>query len=153
MVHAPALISLAAVNRRKQKKLTKRLVGAAMLGRTASVGSLLRSGLDPEIPDTDGTTALYVASVHGATDTVRLLLRAGARPDTESRGPTDGTPLCGAAAWGHAATVRELLAHGADPNLREDDGTGGSPLRWARQGACGPHPETEAALVAAGAVE
>ncbi|MFJ2771973.1 ankyrin repeat domain-containing protein [Streptomyces sp. NPDC087300] len=139
---------------RKRKKLTNRLVCAAMLGDTATVRSLLRSGrLDPELPDADGTTALYAASVHGAASTVRVLLRAGARPDTESRGLTDGTPLCGAAAWGHTATVRELLAHGADPDLREDDGTGMSPLRWARQGASGPHPETVAALVAAGAVE
>lgn len=136
-----------------RKKLTNRLVFAAMLGETATVRELLRSGrLDPELPDACGTTALYAASVHGAADTVRVLLRAGARPDTESTGLTDGTPLCGAAAWGHADTVRELLAHGADPNLREDHGTGSTPLRWARQGASGPHPETEAVLVAAGAV-
>ncbi|MEU7582255.1 ankyrin repeat domain-containing protein [Streptomyces sp. NPDC041068] len=139
------------MNRRRQKKLTARLVFAASLGRTADVRSLLRSGLDPELPDADGTTALYAASVHGAADTVRVLLRAGALPDTESRGPTGGTPLCGAAAWGHLDTVRELLAHGADPNLREDGGSGGSPLRWARQGGLGPHTETEAALLAAGA--
>ncbi|MGW2228368.1 ankyrin repeat domain-containing protein [Streptomyces formicae] len=142
------------MTRRMRKKLTNRLVFAAMLGDTGVVRSLLRSGrLDPELPDAWGTTALYAASVHGASDTARVLLRAGARPDTESTGPTDGTPLCGAAAWGHADTVRELLAHGADPNLREDHGTGSTPLRWARQGASGPHPETEAVLVAAGAVE
>ncbi|MFK4065971.1 ankyrin repeat domain-containing protein [Streptomyces sp. NPDC029674] len=141
------------MKRRRQKKLTRELVYAASLGVTREVRTLLNRGADPELPDADGTTPLYAASVHGAADTVRVLLRAGARPDTESRGLTDGTPLCGAAAWGHVDTVRELLAHGADPNLREDDGTGGSPLRWARQGASGPHPETEAVLVAAGATE
>ncbi len=139
------------VNRRRQKKLTRRLVFAASLGRTAAVRTVLRSGLDPELPDADGTTALYAASVHGAADTVRVLLRAGALPDTESRFVTEGTPLCGAAAWGHVDTVRELLAHGADPNLREDLGMGNSPLWWARNGAPGPHRETEAALLAAGA--
>ncbi len=46
--------------------------------------------------------------------------------------------------------MRALLAHGADPNLPEDHGTGWTPLRWARNG---PHPETEAALIAAGANE
>ncbi|MFI7318794.1 ankyrin repeat domain-containing protein [Streptomyces venezuelae] len=141
------------MNRRKQKKLTRRLVWAAAVGDTHTVRTVLRTGIDPELPEADGTTALYAASVHGAASTVRALLRAGALPDTESRGLTDGTPLCGAAAWGHVATVRELLAHGADPNLREDLGTGRAPLRWARDGAGGPHPETEAVLVAAGAVE
>ncbi|MEV0259094.1 ankyrin repeat domain-containing protein [Streptomyces sp. NPDC050732] len=141
------------MKRRRQKKLTRELVFAASLGATAKVRSLLRAGADPELPDADGTTPLNAASVHGAAGTVRVLLRAGARPDTESRGLTDGTPLCGAAAWGHVDTVRELLAHGADPNLREDDGTGSAPLRWARQGASGPHPETVAALLAAGATE
>ncbi|MEU8957462.1 ankyrin repeat domain-containing protein [Streptomyces sp. NPDC048518] len=140
------------MNRRKQKKLTRRLVWAAAVGDTYTVRRVLRTGVDPELPDADGTTALYAASVHGAASTVRALLRAGARPDTESTGLTDGTPLCGAAAWGHLAAVRELLAHGADPNLREDHGTGSTPLRWARQGAGGPYPETEAVLVAAGAV-
>ncbi|MFD4631259.1 ankyrin repeat domain-containing protein [Streptomyces sp. NPDC058284] len=141
------------MNRRKQKKLTHRLVWAAAVGDTWTVRRVLRSGIDPELPVRDGTTALYAASVHGAASTVRALLRAGARPDTESGGITDGTPLCGAAAWGHVATVRELLAHGADPNVREDHGTGSTPLWWARNGASGPHPETEAALIAAGAVE
>ncbi|MEU5685454.1 ankyrin repeat domain-containing protein [Streptomyces venezuelae] len=142
------------MNRRRRKKLTPRLVFAASQGETATVRSLLRSGLlHPELPDADGTTALYAASVHGAADTVRVLLRAGALPDTESLGVTEGTPLCAAAAWGHVDTVRELLAHGADPNLREDLGTGRTPLRWARDGAGGPHPETEAALLAAGATE
>ncbi|MFF1378655.1 ankyrin repeat domain-containing protein [Streptomyces sp. NPDC058308] len=139
------------MNRRKQKKLTHRLVWAAAVGDTFTVRTVLRSGIDPELPEADGTTALYAASVHGAASTVRALLRAGARPDTESEGLTEGTPLCAAAAWGHLATVRELLAHGADPDLREDHGTGSSPLWWARNGASGPHPETEAALLAAGA--
>ncbi|MEU1128410.1 ankyrin repeat domain-containing protein [Streptomyces sp. NPDC005900] len=140
------------MNRRKQKKLTRRLVWAAAVGDTYTVRRVLRTGVDPELPDADGTTALYTASVHGAASTVRALLRAGACPDTESTGLTDGTPLCGAAAWGHLAAVRELLAYGADPNLREDHGTGSTPLHWARQGAGGPYPETEAALVAARAV-
>ncbi|MFE0178898.1 ankyrin repeat domain-containing protein [Streptomyces sp. NPDC059002] len=141
------------MNRRKQKKLTNRLVWAAAVGDTCTVRTVLRTGVDPELPEADGTTALYAASVHGAASTVRALLRAGALPNTESRGITDGTPLCGAAAWGHVATVRELLTHGADPNLREDGGAGSTPLFWARNGASGPHPETEAALVAAGATD
>ncbi len=137
-----------AVNRRQRKKRSKRLVLAAMIGDTACVDALLRAGAPAETIDAEGTTPLYAASVHGAADTVRRLLAAGASPDTESGHGTEGTPLCGAACWGHTETVRELLAHGADPNLREDHGTGRSPLDWA---AGGPHPETTALLLAAGA--
>jgi ankyrin repeat protein len=87
--------------------------------------------------------------VQGHAPIVRLLLAAGARPDTESRGPgSDGTPLCAASAWGHSAVVRELLAHCADPALREDGGQGMSPLEWAERGG---HEETARLLRAAGA--
>ncbi len=135
------------MKRRTRKRLSKQLVLAAMLGETARAETLLRSGADPEAPDSAGTTPLYSAAVHGATDIVRLLLAAGALPDTESGHGEEGTPLCAAACWGHTPTVRELLAHGADPNLREDHGTGHSPLDWALKG---PHPETVALLLRQG---
>ncbi|GAB2919918.1 ankyrin repeat domain-containing protein [Streptomyces heilongjiangensis] len=136
------------MNRRRQKKQSERLVRAASVGDTAAVDALLRAGACPATADADGTTPLYAASVHGAADTVRRLLAAGAPPDAESGHGTEGTPLCAAACWGHTDTVRELLAHGADPNLHEDHGTGRPPLYWAERG---PHPETAALLLAAGA--
>ncbi len=70
---------------------------AARIGETATVAALLRAGADPSLPDTDGTTPLYAASVRGDAEAVRLLLRAGAPPDTESGHGSEGTPLCGAA--------------------------------------------------------
>ncbi|MFH9863775.1 ankyrin repeat domain-containing protein [Streptomyces sp. NPDC017202] len=137
------------MNRRRQKRLAAELVTAALLEQGARVDALLRAGADPAAADRDGTTALYVASVHGSAGIVRRLLEAGAPPDAESAGPgSEGTPLCAAACWGHTETVRALLAHGADPGLREDRGTGRTPLEWARRG---PHPETIAVLRAAGA--
>ncbi|MFD7435411.1 ankyrin repeat domain-containing protein [Streptomyces sp. NPDC059861] len=137
------------MNRRRQKKLTARLVTAAMCGEHTDVEALLHAGADPNTADFEGTTPLYAASVHGATDVVRTLLEAGAAPDAESAGVgAEGTPLCAAACWGHTGTVRELLAHGADAGLREDGGTGLTPLEWALRG---PHPETAEALRAAGA--
>ncbi|MET7652937.1 ankyrin repeat domain-containing protein [Streptomyces sp. NPDC005486] len=137
------------MNRRRQKKLTKRLMSAAMFEEGPRVDLLLRAGADPAAADADGTTPLYAACVQGAADTARRLLAAGAPPDAESAGPgAEGTPLCAAACWGHTDTVRILLAHGADPGLREDHGTGLTPLEWA---AAGPHPETVAVLRAAGA--
>ncbi|MFF3848836.1 ankyrin repeat domain-containing protein [Streptomyces sp. NPDC002328] len=137
------------MNRRRQKKLTRRLVEAAASGDTRSVDALLRTGADPAKADTDGRTPLYAASVQGEADTARALLAAGAPPDAQSGGlGSEGTPLCAAACWGHTDTVRALLDHGADPNLREDDGTGHTPLKWA---TTGPYPETIAVLRAAGA--
>lgn len=139
------------MNRRRRKKLSRRLVSAARCGTVAEVAALLRAGADPNTADPYGTTPLYAASVHGATATVRALLRAGAAPDAESGRGEEGTPLCAAAAWGHTGTVRALLGHGADPGLREDGGAGLSPLEWATKDA-GPHPECAALLRAAGAV-
>ncbi|MFF1440403.1 ankyrin repeat domain-containing protein [Streptomyces sp. NPDC058295] len=137
------------MNRRRRKKLTKRLLSAVMFEGGPQVDRLLRAGADPSAPDIEGTTPLYAACVQGAADAARRLLEAGAPPDAESAGlGAEGTPLCAAACWGHIDAVRTLLAHGADPNLREDHGTGLTPLEWA---TAGPHPETVAALRAAGA--
>lgn len=119
------------------------------MGETARVTTLLQAGADPELADSEGTTPLYVASVNGEAEIVRLLLAAGASPDTESNGlGSEGTPLCAAACWGHTEAVHALLTHGADPNMHEDHGTGRSPLDWAIDG---PHPEAIALLTAAGA--
>lgn len=136
------------MNNRRRKKLSRRMVDAATFGRLGQVGALLQAGADPAWTDAEGTTPLYAASVQGAAPVVRLLLRAGASPDTESGYGTEGTPLCGAACWGHGEAVRELLAHGADPDLREDHGTGNSPLDWA---VAGGHDEVERLLLEAGA--
>lgn len=136
------------MKQRRQKKLSRRLFGAILLGDAVQVKALLRAGADAERRDSEGTTPLYQASVMGAAEIARLLLAAGASPDVESRGlGAEGTPLCAAACWGHSETVRELLAHGADPHLREDHGTGRTPMEWANEG---PHLETVALLIAAG---
>lgn len=137
------------MKQRRQKKLSRDLLEATLAADAVRVKALLKAGAHPERGDSDGTTPLYVASVQGAAEVARLLLEAGASPDTESRGVgSEGTPLCAAACWGHTETVRELLSHGADPNLREDYGTGWSPLDWATNG---PHPESAELLSAAGA--
>ncbi|MFF1324133.1 ankyrin repeat domain-containing protein [Streptomyces chartreusis] len=47
---------------------------------------LCRSEQAPERGNSDGTTPLYLASVQGESEVARLLMEAGASPDTESRG-------------------------------------------------------------------
>ncbi|MFI1721482.1 ankyrin repeat domain-containing protein [Streptomyces sp. NPDC020489] len=137
------------MKQRRQKKLSRHLFTATLAGDLPRVRALLRRGADPERRYADGATPLYLASVQGQAGVARLLLEAGASPDTESAGDgSQGTPLCAAACWGHTEAVRELLAHGADPNVREDHGTGWAPLDWADNG---PHPDTAALLRTAGA--
>ncbi|WP_030421160.1 ankyrin repeat domain-containing protein [Streptomyces sp. SCSIO 75703] len=134
------------MNRRRRKKLSARLVAAALLGESARVRALLRAGAPAGSANADGTTPLYQAAVQGDAETVRILLEAGAPPDAESGTGSEGLPLCGAACWGYTEAVRALLDHGADPRLREDHGTGLTALAWAEKG---PHPETAALLRAA----
>lgn len=136
------------MNNRQRKKLAKRLMEAVLREDAVAASALMRVGADPNAANREGTTPLYQASVHGAVDLVRLLLAAGAVPDTESGHGQEGTPLCAAAAWGYTDVVRELLACAADPNLREDHGTGYSPLDWALRG---DHSQTAELLVTAGA--
>jgi ankyrin repeat protein len=122
------------VKRRRRKKLQRLLLSAAGFGTPRRIGELLRAGADPNLPDRDGTTPLYRASVQNRSANVRVLLAAGAGPNTESGTGDEGLPLCAAACWGHEDTVRELLAAGADPLLREDGGHGHTALEWAEAG-------------------
>ncbi|MFC5926311.1 ankyrin repeat domain-containing protein [Micromonospora vulcania] len=136
------------MNARQRKKVQERFLNAAGFGSPEQLTALLRSGADPNLPDRSGTTPLYLASVQGAAGNVRVLLAAGAMPNTESGDGSEGLPLCGAAVWGHDDSVRELLLAGADPNLREDGGSGRTASEWALVGG---HRSTLALLRAFGA--
>lgn len=131
------------------KPLAQQMVDAVQNGDAAKVGALLARGVPPNAVARNGTTALYGATMScGGTASLDLVLAAGADPNVESTGSTDGTPLCGAACWGYAEVVEALLAHGADPNMREDGGTDCTPLWWASRGG---HEESVRLLLDAGA--
>ena len=74
------------MNRRRRKKLSKRLFGAIQAGDVVAVKALLGAGVDPRCSDGEGTTPLYAAAVNGEAAIVGLLLSSGASPDVESRG-------------------------------------------------------------------
>ena len=54
------------------------LIYAVINDDTGSVILLLDQGVNPNIPDDDGYTALMAASVQDNTDIIRLLLNRGA---------------------------------------------------------------------------
>lgn len=88
---------------------------------------LLRAGADPNSASSDGSTALYSASVMGTVPQVRALLAAGA--DVDARRSAGQTPLLAACAKGHATVVRLLLEAGADAEAAMN--TGATPLLMA----------------------
>ena len=77
-----------------------------------------------------GATALFMASLHGHSETAQALLRHGAAVDLDQGGRS---PLHIAAFNGHSAAVRTLLEAGADHTRRfpPGGGTGKTPRQWA----------------------
>lgn len=93
--------------------------------------ALLDKGLDPNTrlgPPGNSKFLLWQAVKLWKTDTVRLLLSRGAKPDERSSG-FHKTPLFQAAYDGRRDICILLLDHGADPNALDDSGN--NPLREA----------------------
>ena len=81
------------------------------------------------IPDIEGRSPLWVASFHGYTKIVSLLLDAGAEVNQSSK--VGSTPLFVASQENHLPVVKELVSHGADVNKARNDGM--SPAHIAAQ--------------------
>ena len=85
------------------------------------IKKLLELGVDVNIPDYDGDTALLMISQNGNIEIVRLLLEAGADPNIHKTPPIQ-TPLMAASAQGHIEIVRMLLDAGAKVETLDEDG-------------------------------
>lgn len=109
---------------------------AAECGDAAGVAAALAAGVpvDSAVANTSlRHTALHRACLHGHADCARLLLQAGANPNSSAT-PFKWTPLHNAARGvqlGHTACAAALLAAGADPYAR---GGGSSALHVALDG-------------------
>ena len=96
------------------------LVDAARKSDTATVRALLKKGVDVNIRDIDGTTALYWAAYENNSETAELLIRAGA--DVKAANRYGVAPLYLACVNGNAGVIEMLLKAGADPNSAGADG-------------------------------
>lgn len=87
---------------------------AAYNGDFALVQWLLREGVDPNVADDHGRTALTLAAHAGHSSVVSVLISSGAWPDPHEDYDTYDTPLTEAASHGRLEIVKALIAAGAD---------------------------------------
>lgn len=91
---------------------------AVLSGNIAQVDQLLSSGADVNQLDSNGRTALILASNAGNHQMVQFLLDRQA--GIEVSGPGGETPLIAAASHGFISVVQLLLDRGADPWHADD---------------------------------
>ncbi len=93
-----------------------RLVEAVRGRDAAKVRVLLQQGVDVNVSQADGTTALHWASHWNDLETAGLLIRAGANPNAFNE--LGVAPLSLACTNASAAMLIKLLEAGADPNAK-----------------------------------
>ncbi|MBT3202177.1 MAG: hypothetical protein HN350_19920 [Phycisphaerales bacterium] len=90
-------------------------------GRVASIRRLIDAGVDPNLTDYKGWTALhYTASYHDCPEVAKFLLSRGAKVDARTKAGV--TPLGVAARYSGERMVRAILDAGANVNARDIDG-------------------------------
>jgi hypothetical protein len=94
----------------------------ALADNATETRKLLRDGMNPDIADVDGMTALHLAADVGAIEVAEALLEAKSAIDAEDE--NGWTPLHGAVLRerGDGKIVRLLLKHGANPDHQAHTG-------------------------------
>lgn len=87
---------------------------AALNGKRRIVEVCLEGGMEVDLPDPNGFTALAMAAYNGHDNVVKLLLDSGATVDSRDR--LGNTPLIHAASGPSPTTVTMLLDAGAEIN-------------------------------------
>ncbi len=108
-----------------------RVADAAMQGDKAAVRALVKQGVDVNVAQGDGMTALHWAAYKDDLDTAQLLIYAGANVSAVTR--INGmTALFWAAQNGNAQIIEALIKAGANVNAKLN--TGATPLMYAARG-------------------
>ena len=88
------------------------ITAAVSAGDLAQSRELIKSGVDVNLADPDGTTPLLWAVYNSSLELVQLLLDAGADPNVANS--LDISPLLQASRNGDAGMISALLAKGAN---------------------------------------
>ncbi|MDT4896231.1 MAG: uncharacterized protein QOH25_1308 [Acidobacteriota bacterium] len=94
-------------------------IKAVIEGKEDVVNQLLAAGINPNVKDSDGTTALFHAIWKGHKKIVLALIARGA--DVNQKVESDA-PLRVAAGCGNVEIVEALLAKGAQVDIKDDGG-------------------------------
>ena len=121
-----------------------KLIQSSKFGNKETVEKLLKEGADVNAKNSEGYTALELASRNGHTEIVSMLLEKGA--DVNAKTNEGITALIRASEKGHTETVARLLEKGADVNAKDSDGW--TALMWASRNG---HTETVTILLEEGA--
>lgn len=95
----------------------------------AVVAYLLNHGVDPEVRNYDGASALHMVAKNGSPVCASLLLEHGV--EVNSRDDEGATPLHWASRWGTPEIITLLLQYGAEVNAK--DAENATPLQWASE--------------------
>ena len=98
----------------------QQLFDAAKTGDTGAVKLLLDQGVDMNVKDNDGWSALHYAAIYAHTKTVKFLLDQGV--DINATDNYGRHALHFAAIYAHTETVKFLLDRGVDINVKNNDG-------------------------------
>jgi uncharacterized protein len=119
------------------------LHAAAARDDVATMRDLLSKGVKIDARDSNGATALLVATHANKANAARALIEAGA--DVNAKDSIHDSPYLYAGARGHLEILKMILAHGAD--IRSTNRYGGTALIPASERG---HVETVRTLIAAG---
>ena len=93
------------------------LRNASYHGNQGMVSMLLSEGVDPNVADVHGRTALTLAAGRGHVGIVDLVMAGGAWADPHEDYDTYETPLMAAVTGGHLEIVKKLVGAGANPSF------------------------------------